>query len=113
MHEMSICESIVQTMKDLARTGGFRRVDAVWLEIGPLAGVELEALRFGFDLVTRGTLAEGARLEVVQPAADAWCTECMRTVPIRVRYDPCPDCGRYGLLVTSGDQMRIKELEVS
>jgi len=113
MHEMSICESIVQTMKDLARTREFRRVDAVWLEIGPLAGVELEALRFGFDVVTRGTLADGARLEVLQPPASAWCMECMQTVPIQARYDPCPDCGGHGLLVTSGDQMRIKELEVT
>ncbi len=90
----------------------FTRVKGVWLEIGPLAGVELEALRFGFDVVTRDSLAEGAALEIIEMPGQAWCLQCAKTVPVTQRFDACPECGSYQLQITGGDEMRIKELEV-
>jgi hydrogenase nickel incorporation protein HypA/HybF len=112
MHEMSLCAGILQILEEQARTQGFRRVKTVWLEIGGLAGVEVEAMRFGFDVVMQGSLAEGAELEVIETAGVAWCLECRKTVPVKQRFDACPDCGGYELQVTGGEEMRIKELEV-
>ncbi|MEQ1712058.1 MAG: hydrogenase maturation nickel metallochaperone HypA, partial [Hyphomicrobium sp.] len=62
MHEMALCESIRCTLEEQSRLRRFSRVARVSLEIGPLAGVEVEALRFGFDVVMRGSVAEGAVL---------------------------------------------------
>ncbi len=113
MHEMSLCESVLQILEDNAKRRGFERVEAVWLEIGALSGVEPEAMRFAFDAVTRGTLADKARLEIIEVPGQAWCMQCGRTVPVKQRFDACPDCGSYQLQVTGGEEMRIKELEVS
>ncbi len=113
MHELSICESIVQIMEDQAVAENFRTVNAVRLEIGPLAGVELEALKFSFDVVTRGTLAEGCRLDVIETEAQAWCMPCAESVVIEARYDACPKCGGYRLQVTAGEELRIKDMEVN
>ncbi len=113
MHEMSLCENILQVLEDHAKTQGFESVKTVWLEIGGLAGVELEAMRFSFDAVTRGTLADHARLEIIQVPGQAWCMQCGKTVPVQQRFDACPDCGGYQLQVTGGEEMRIKELEVT
>lgn len=112
MHEMSICEGILQVMEEQAEQQNFSRVKRVWLEIGPLSGVELEALRFGFDVVTRNSLAEHAELEIIETPGEAWCLECSKTVPVRQRFDSCPECDSYQLQVTSGEELRIKELEV-
>lgn len=112
MHELSLCEGIVQVMENSAKAQGFDRVKTVWLEIGTLAGVEQSALRFHFDIVTRGTLAEAAALEIIDIPAEAWCMQCSKLVPVKQRYDGCCDCGSYQLQVTSGEEMRIKELEV-
>jgi hydrogenase nickel incorporation protein HypA/HybF len=112
MHEMSICEGILQVMEEQAAAQQFSRVKSVWLEIGPLAGVEQEALRFGFDVVTRHSLAEGARLEIIELPGAAWCLECSKSVPIRQHFDACPECGSFQLQITGGDELRIKELEV-
>jgi hydrogenase nickel incorporation protein HypA/HybF len=112
MHEMSLCESILQIMETSAAEQGFKRVKTVWLEIGQLSGVELEAMRFGFDAVMRDSLAAGARLEIVELPGQAWCMKCSKTVAVRQRFDECPDCGSFQLQVTGGDEMRIKELEV-
>ena len=60
MHEMSLAEGVLQIVEDAARSQGFSQVTAVRLEIGRLSSVEPEALRFCFDVVVRGSLAEGA-----------------------------------------------------
>lgn len=112
MHEMSLCEGIVQILETESARQHFSKVKTVWLEIGALAGVEIAALRFGFEVVSRHTLADGAKLEIIELPAQAWCMGCSQSVTIKQRYDACPACGSYQLQVTSGDALRIKELEV-
>ena len=62
MHEMSLAESVRQIIEDAARKQGFTRVKTVWLEIGQLACVEKESLRFCFDAVTHGSIAPQTHL---------------------------------------------------
>jgi hydrogenase nickel incorporation protein HypA/HybF len=109
---MSIAESVLQIIEDAARTEGCSRVKAVWLEIGQLAGVEKESLRFCFDAVTRNSIAENARLEIIEIAGQGHCLECACTVAVTDRYEPCPNCGSFRIEVTGGEEMRVKELEV-
>jgi hydrogenase nickel incorporation protein HypA/HybF len=112
MHEMSLCEGVLQVLEAESHKQGFSRVKKVWLEIGDLAGVEIEAMRFCFDAVTRNSLAEGSALHIINSPGLAWCMQCSKQVAIHQRFDECPDCGSYQLQVTSGDEMKIKELEV-
>lgn len=55
MHEVSICEGIILLLEEQAVVQHFQQVETLWLEIGELAGVEVEALRFSFEVVSRGT----------------------------------------------------------
>jgi len=112
MHEMSLCESLIGVIEDQATVHDYRRVNTVRLEVGTLACVEPEALRFCFDLVTRGTLADGAELQIIETKPEAWCLACSHAVPVLQRFDACPDCGSYQLQLTGGDELRIKDLEV-
>ena len=112
MHEMSLAEGVLQVIEDSARVKGFSRVKTVWLEIGELAGVEVEAMRFCFDEVAKDTLADGARLEIVATEGRGRCLSCGKNVSIRLRYDPCPLCGGYPVEPVGGLEMRVKELEV-
>jgi len=110
MHEMSIAESVLGIVEDTARREGFSRVKEVRLEIGRLAAVEVEALRFCFDVVMRGSLAEGAALAIDETPGTAWCFGCGTTVPVQARGDPCPRCGSAQLQVNGGTEMRVKDL---
>lgn len=112
MHEMSLADSVLQLIEDSARTQGFTRVKTVWLEVGALAGVEAEAMRFCFEAVVRNTLAEGATLEIIETPGEGRCGACASTVPVSQRYDPCPSCGEYQVQPTAGMSLRLKELEV-
>ena len=109
---MSLCESVLQTIEEQAPVHGFQRVLSVRLEIGALAGVDLEAMRFSFDVVKRDSVAHDSTLEIIELPGHAWCHDCDQQVEVRQRFDPCPNCGDYALHVTDGDEMRIRDLEV-
>jgi len=112
MHEISICEGILQVIEEQAKEQNYKSVEKVSLEIGALAGVELEALKFGFDAVMKGSVANGAELEIITLEGTGWCMPCEKNVPVAELYDACPECGSFQIQVTSGNEMRIKELEV-
>ncbi|WP_040620167.1 hydrogenase maturation nickel metallochaperone HypA [Rhodovulum sp. PH10] len=112
MHEMSLCESVIELVEDSARRDGFSRARVVVLEIGEIGHVEPEAMRFCFGAVSRGTIAENARLDIVRVPGAGWCLDCAKTVPLAERFGPCPECGRHRVQMTAGDELRVKELEV-
>ena len=112
MHEMSLAESVREIVEETARANGARRVAAVRLEIGKLAQVEIEAMRFAFEVVRRGSLAEDARLDIVETDGTAWCLRCSGPVVITQRGDPCPQCQSFQLQVTGGDRMRVMDIEI-
>lgn len=112
MHELALAEGMLELVVRTARDHGAARVTRVWLEIGALSHVAPEALAFCFDAVTRGSLAEGATLEIARTPGAAWCLPCGETVPLAQVGDPCPRCGSHRLAVTQGEAMRVKEIEV-
>ncbi|KAA0684182.1 hydrogenase maturation nickel metallochaperone HypA [Roseomonas genomospecies 6] len=112
MHELALSQGIIDVIRDQAAAQGFTRVKTVRLVIGALSHVEPEAIAFGFDAVSRGTIAEGAVLDIERPPGQAFCLSCEKPVPLPERSDPCPDCGGHQLVVTGGEEMRVKELEV-
>lgn len=113
MHEMSLAEGILQIVADAARASAASRVQAVRLEIGALSHVERDALRFCFDAVTRDSLADGARLEILETPGRAWCMPCGESVELHRLGDACPRCGSYQLQVTQGEEMRVKDIEIA
>jgi hydrogenase nickel incorporation protein HypA/HybF len=112
MHEMSLAQEMLSIVEDAALRQNATRVKTVWLELGALSAVEPEAIAFCFDAVTRGTLAEGARLNIDAIPGQAWCLPCSQSMPIARRDDPCPRCGGYQMQIADGTQMRVRELEI-
>ncbi len=112
MHEMSLAESVREIVDETARANGASRVTRVRLEIGQLAQVEIDALRFAFEVVRRGSLAASALLELVEIDGSAWCMACSSPVVISRRGNPCPRCQSHQLQVTGGDRMRVIDIEI-
>ena len=112
MHEMALTEGVLRLIEEQAAVQDFGRVRAVWLEIGELSVVDPEALRFCFEAIRGGTIADGARLEIIRVPGQAFCMGCNTSVHVAQRYDFCPQCGGGSLQVTGGSEMRVKELEV-
>lgn len=113
MHELSLSNGMLEIIRKQALEDGFERVLVVRLEVGALSCVERAALEFCFESVTRGSVAEGARLEILDVAGEAWCWDCENVVPLARRGEACERCGGYRLKVRDGEQVRLAELEVA
>ncbi len=110
MHEMSITQNMVDLCEEKA---GGRRVVEVTVEIGELSGVVPESVEFCFAACTKKTTLEGARLIIERIPAYGRCEACGTDYRLQAHFDPCPGCGGYRVVVNSGEELRVKELEVS
>jgi hydrogenase nickel incorporation protein HypA/HybF len=109
MHELSLTQSLVELC--LEHAAG-RRVTAVTLLIGDLAGVEPEAMAFCFEACTAGTLLEGSRLVIERCPATGACADCGASFSSRRWFAPCTNCGSLAVTCQGGDELRVKDLEV-
>lgn len=114
MHELGIMQATVELVEQQARVHAARRVHRITLRIGVLAGVEVEALRFAFDVVTPGTLAAGSELEVRSVPALAHCKKC--AADFAVEAGPicaCPTCGDFSGDLRQGRELELAQIEMS
>jgi hydrogenase nickel incorporation protein HypA/HybF len=112
MHELSLLENVREILESHASNQQFSKVTCVTLEIGKLSCVEPDALRFGFDVVMKDSLAENAELIIAEIEGLGLCRHCGRQAAIATLYDPCPSCGRPIDHVLQGTEMKIKDLTV-
>lgn len=108
MHELSIAESIVDTVTQ--RTAE-RRIEVVRVRIGTLMAVVPDALMFCFDLATQGTPLEGARLEIDQTEAKVYCRACDQESVVADLILLC-DCGSADVEVLAGRELQVSSVEV-
>ncbi|CAM3145104.1 hydrogenase maturation nickel metallochaperone HypA [Prescottella defluvii] len=108
MHEMAITQSVVDAVCERA---GDRSVHSIRLQVGCLCAVVPDAMQFCFELITEGTVAEGARLEIEEPPGLAHCRGCDTDFPLQDLVLLCP-CGSADVEVLSGRELRIMSMEV-
>ncbi len=108
MHELSLATAVVDACAERAAGA---RVLRVRVEIGQLAAVLPDSLRFCFEVCARGTAVEGAELEILETPGRAVCDSCGGAVALSSPFGRC-DCG--GLLrVVSGEELRVKDMEIA
>jgi hydrogenase nickel incorporation protein HypA/HybF len=112
MHEVSLIEKVIALVEDQWRANPFERLRVIRLQLGALGPADPDCLRFCFDAVARGTIAEGAELDIVIIAAQARCPACHRISALDDRFDPCPLCAHPDRHIVVGDELRLAELEV-
>ncbi|MGF1467307.1 MAG: hydrogenase maturation nickel metallochaperone HypA [Sandaracinaceae bacterium] len=109
MHELSITRNIVAICAERA---GARSVRSVTVQVGRLAGIEVDALRFCFDLCAEGTPLEGAKLIIDEVEGRGECLACGEVLQVSRLVAVCP-CERRGRLrLTAGQELLIREMEV-
>jgi hydrogenase nickel incorporation protein HypA/HybF len=109
VHELSLSSAIVDTA---VKHAAGRRVSVVNLTVGALRQVVPESLDFYFEIVARGTVCEGARLEQTLVAARARCGGCEREWDLEPLLFRCPGCGEPATEVLSGNELEVESIEV-
>lgn len=64
MHEASLMKTLMRRVEDLAREHGARRITRIAVKLGALSHFSPDHFREHFEQASRGTVAEGASLEI-------------------------------------------------
>jgi hydrogenase nickel incorporation protein HypA/HybF len=109
MHELGITQNIVSIVSGHARGA---RVTRVSLEIGKLSAVVPDAIRFCFDVCSKGTELENAHLEIIEIPGRLKCQDCQKLTETNQVYGPC-ECGSWNTTPVAGRELRVKEMELA
>ena len=112
MHELSLAGGILRVLEQARERDPFERITQLRLEVGALASVEIESLRFALNCIAANTILAGASIEIDQPPGSAWCLPCGHSVAITSRLDACPHCGGFQLQPTGGTELRVVDMQV-
>lgn len=113
MHEMSIVQALLEQVEaevDKAGQGG--RVSSLELIVGKLSGVHADSIRFAFELLSPGTLAEGAALHISEPPAHVRCLDCQAQSPVDELVMHCPRCGSGHVSIEGGRELLLQSIDV-
>lgn len=111
MHELSIAQSVLGIIQDEAQKNFIEQVSAVRLKVGKLTAIELSSLTFCFELIAKGTVAEGARLEIEAVPITGRCSQCGKAFTLEDLLCTCPDCQGFNITILTGREFYISEIE--
>lgn len=112
MHELSICQDLINQVERIAFDHNARSVDKIVVRVGPLSGVEIPLLRNAYTLVRAGTVAENAALVTEPQPVRVACKTCGAETDAQINRLVCAKCGAYHTYLISGDEMILASVEL-
>lgn len=112
MHELSITQTMLELVLEQARQNQAKKVEGINLVIGGLSGVVDDCVRFYFDFLSKGTIAEGARLSFRRVSPKARCRECGKEFPLDGLGWICPSCQASRIDIVEGKELYLESIEV-
>jgi hydrogenase nickel incorporation protein HypA/HybF len=112
MHELSIAAAVLDQLEvELAKHPG-ARFTKVGLRIGELAGVDADALSFGFGAMVKDTHWDPLALEIEHVGRRQFCSKCDLEFSAENYETACPRCGEIETKNVAGDELQVAYIEV-
>jgi hydrogenase nickel incorporation protein HypA/HybF len=111
MHELSICQALLEQVELIARQHG-AGVERVHLAVGPLSGVEPDLLERAYSLACAGTSAENSSLFIEQAPVRVRCTTCGAESVASPSCLSCAACGDWHTTLAAGDELVLLRVEL-
>ncbi|HKV39228.1 MAG TPA: hydrogenase maturation nickel metallochaperone HypA [Blastocatellia bacterium] len=111
MHELAITQRILEIAIASAAGQSAQRITKIKLRIGQFTGVVRESIEFAFDAVKRGTIAEGAGLEIEMVQLRKRCPACNQIMASDTGYDFLCSWCKGPVEILSGRELQIEYIE--
>jgi len=115
VHELPVIKSVLDICVKHAEANGAHQILSIELKVGKMSDLEPEWMQRYFDFVSKGTLAEGAKLEIERIPVVLRCQGCAEEFEVDLhRQDEiaCSACGGANYSMISGREYYIKNMEV-
>ncbi len=88
------------------------KVLVIRLQIGELSTAMPEALTFSFEIISKDTCAQGAKLDIARVPWRIRCNFCHKEYRVQDHLALCPECNSVGGETISGKELLIMEMEI-
>ncbi len=113
MHELSLVQSILDIIEKYKKEHKFYKVNYLKLSFGELSCVNKESLIFAFDMLSKDSVAEGAKLIFEIIPVEITCNHCKSSFKNIEDYSKCPNCNSKDIFLSGGfDELKLIELDV-
>ena len=112
MHEMGIMSGVLDSVNAAAQNAQAERVTKIILNIGEMTEIIQDSLEFAFQVMSEGTLSEGAELVIKTVTPHSICLDCGHEFDHDRFHRTCPECGSYSTSMTRGRELDIESIEV-
>jgi hydrogenase nickel incorporation protein HypA/HybF len=112
MHELAVCQALIEQVERVARQNDARRVVSIVITVGPLSGVEPQLLEHAYPLAAAGTIAEHASLVIETVPVRVRCRTCAAETDAASNRLVCGACSDWQVDVIGGEEMILKRVEV-
>ncbi len=112
MHELSVTESILEISLRHARQANANRITNLYLVIGQLASIVDDSVQFYWDIISKGTLADGAKLHFRRLPATLLCLDCQHQYIPSGDGFACPECSSEHVKVVSGEEFFMEAIDI-
>jgi hydrogenase nickel incorporation protein HypA/HybF len=112
MHEFGVMTYLLSAVEDKAQELHATRVLAINLVIGDRASIVDDSLLYYFEMMTPGTVVEGATLNTRRVPSRFFCSACANSYePVGFDYR-CPNCGGIGQMTDEGSEFLIESIVI-
>ena len=108
-HEIGIAEDLLKRILEEAQKKRIEKVCKAKVKIGEFYLAHPDQLKYSFEMVSKGTLAEGAKLKVKTTPLKARCSSCLKDFDSPALS--CPSCGSKSIEITSGQELLVENIE--
>jgi len=112
MHEMSIVEALLETVRDELRSHPGAGVQTVRVRVGALRLIEPAVLQFCYEAAVRDSSLATSRMEIQSVEASARCDVCSLEFPVEENWFECPRCRSLNARLLKGDELLLTSVEI-
>jgi hydrogenase nickel incorporation protein HypA/HybF len=113
MDERELANQVLAAVDEAAYRNSATRISRVHLAIGGRRVLDVDRLQSVFAVVSRGTVAEGARLSVKVLPVRHHCQNCGRDFEGPSTDCPCPECRHPHTEMMGGEELQLLNMELA
>ena len=113
MHELGIVLNVIDRVEEIAKENKVKKVTKLTLEIGEVSSIVPSYFSDCFEWAKKKTdYMKDTELEMIILEGLSYCRDCKKTYKTTEYAKKCTHCGSDNTYLVTGDEMRIKDIEV-
>ena len=112
MHEYPVTQHIIEIASRRCHEAGGTKVTRIHLVIGDYSGYVGSSVQMYFDLISEGTVCEGAEVRIKRIRPKLKCSRCGVLFHRKPLSFACPECGGEGSPTDVGKEFYIESIEI-